>query len=258
MGSNAIIIERQENIGIITINRPEVRNALDKQTWADLCDAFVELEADANIAVIIVTGAGDKAFVAGADLNALKARTGVETLSGETPAIVSRIEQVTKPTIAAINGFVFGGGLELAMVCDIRICSRQAKLGQTEINVGILPGAGGTQRLTRLVGLAKAKELIFTGKIIDAEQAEKIGLVNQVVEHDQLMDATLDMARNIATKSPLTLKIAKLAVNQGLNADLATGLVLERLGQSFIFASEDRMEGINAFLEKRQPNFKGR
>ena len=250
-----ILIERKERVGIITINRPEVRNALDKDAWKELLAAFLELEADSSVAVIVVTGAGEKAFVAGADLNSLKARSAVETLWGETPATVTRIENVAKPTIAAINGFTLGGGLELALACDIRICSSKAKLGQTEINVGILPGAGGTQRLSRLVGAAKAKEMIFTGKIITAEEAERIGLVNAVVEPQVLMETVLAMANDIAAKSAVTLQVAKQVVNQGLNTDLATGLMLEKLGQSFIFGTEDRMEGISAFLEKRSPHF---
>jgi enoyl-CoA hydratase len=255
---SAILVERKDKVGIITINRPEVRNALDKNTWRLLNNVFAELENDPTIAVIVVTGAGEKAFVAGADLNSLKMRSAVETLYGETPRITAAIENNVKPTIAAINGFALGGGLELAMACDIRICSRMAKLGQTEINVGILPGAGGTQRLSRLVGPAKAKEMIFTGKIITAEEAEKIGLVNCVVEPQELMDTALAMAKEIAGKSNITLQVAKQVVNQGLNADLTTGLMLEKLAQSFIFGIEDRMEGITAFLEKRPPKFRGK
>lgn len=253
-----ILIERKERVGIITVNRPEVRNALDKNTWQELLAAFLQLEADSSVAVIVVTGAGEKAFVAGADLNSLKARSAVETLWGETPAIVTRIENVAKPTIAAINGFALGGGLEMAMACDIRICSSQAKLGQTEINVGILPGGGGTQRLSRLVGAAKAKEMIFTGKIISAVEAERIGLVNAVVEPQALMETVLALANDMAAKSAVTLQVAKQVVNQGLSTDLTTGLMLEKLGQSFIFGTEDRMEGISAFLEKRSPHFSGK
>lgn len=253
-----IIVERKERVGVITINRPEVRNALDTNTWKKLLAAFLELEADSSVAVIVVTGAGEKAFVAGADLNSLKARSAVDTLYGETTATVTRIENVTKPTIAAINGFALGGGLELAMACDIRICSSKAKLGQTEINVGILPGAGGTQRLSRLVGPAKAKEMIFTGKIITAEEAERIGLVNTVVEPQALMETALAIANDIAAKSAITLQVAKQVVNQGFDTDLSTGLMLEKLGQSFIFGTEDRLEGISAFLEKRSPNFSGK
>ena len=258
MLDNAILVERRDRVGIITINRPEVRNALDKNTWRLLHGAFAELDNDPEIRVILVTGAGEKAFVAGADLNSLKVRTSVETLNGETPAIVSDIESTMKPTIAAINGFALGGGLELAMACDIRICSKTAKMGQTEINVGILPGAGGTQRLSRLVGPAKAKEMIFTGKIFTAEEAEKIGLVNCIVEPQELMEKALAMANDIADKSSVTIQVAKQVVNQGFNTDLATGLMLEKLGQSFIFGTEDRLEGISAFLEKRAPSFRGK
>jgi len=252
----AILVERKDKVGIITINRPEVGNALDKVTWRLLHDAFKQLERDPVIAVIVVTGAGDKAFVAGADLESLKVRSPVETMYGDTHEVVIAIENVVKPTIAAINGFALGGGLELAMACDIRICSKTAKLGQTEIIAGILPEAGGTQRLSRLVGPGKAKEMIFTGKIITAEEAEKIGLVNCVVEPQELMDRVLAMAKDIANKSIITLQVAKQVVNQGLATNLPTGLLLEKFGQSFIFGTQDRIEGITALLEKRPPNFK--
>ena len=255
---DTILIERKEKVGIITINRQEVRNALDASTWKKLMNAFIELEADSTVAVIVLTGAGEKAFVAGADLKSLKARSSIETFYGETPTFVARIENIAKPTIAAINGFALGGGLELAMACDIRICSKAAKLGQTEVNVGILPGFGGTQRLSRLVGTAKAKEMIFTGKIITAEEAERIGLVNAVVEPQALMETVLAMANDIAAKSAITIHLAKQIINQGANTDLPTGLLLEKLGQSLVFSTEDRVEGITAFLEKRSPKFKGK
>lgn len=250
-----VLVESKGPVAILTINRPEVRNALDTETWRLLQKAFLELDADPAISVIMVTGAGDKAFVAGADLNSLKVRSAAATFNGESPKIMTQIEKVSKPTIAVINGFALGGGLELAMACDIRIASRKAKLGQTEINVGILPGAGGTQRLTRLVGMAKAKELIFTGKIISADEAEKIGLVNLVTEPETLMETALAMANDIAAKSRITIQVAKQVVSQGAETDLATGLMLEKLGQSFIFGTEDHLEGICAFLEKRSPVF---
>lgn len=258
MDYSKVLVDIKESVALITINRPEVRNALDTETWRILQQAFLELDADPNIHVIMVTGAGDKAFVAGADLNSLKVRSAVTTFNGESPRIVTSIEKVSKPTIAIINGFALGGGLELAMACDIRIASKKAKLGQTEINVGILPGAGGTQRLTRLVGTAKAKEMIFTGKIISAEEAEKIGLVNLAVEHEDLMQSAWSMAEEIAAKSQITLQVAKQLVNQGAETDLTTGLMLERLGQSFVFGTEDHLEGICAFLDKRKPSFKNK
>lgn len=253
----AIVIERHNKIGLIIINRPEVRNALDLKTWNLLLDAFIELDNDKDIVVIVVTGAGDKAFVAGADLNTLKARSSVATFYGEIPAIAAKIEKVKKPTIAAINGFALGGGLELAMCCDIRICSEKAKLGQTEINVGILPGAGGTQRLAKLVGVGKAKELIYTGKIISAQTAMDIGLINEVVPQEEIMTAALAMANDIATKSPIVLQVAKRVITSGLDTDLASGLTIELMAQSFVFSTDDHTEGIAAFLEKRSPQFKG-
>lgn len=253
----AILIERHKKIGLIIINRPQVRNALDLRTWNMLLDAFVELDNDKEITAIVVTGTGDKAFVAGADLNTLKDRSAVETFYGEIPSIAAKIERIKKPTIAAINGFALGGGLELAMCCDIRVCSDQAKLGQTEINVGILPGAGGTQRLSRLVGVGKAKELIYTGKLISAQMAMTIGLVNEVVPQSELLAAALSMANDIAAKSPIVLQIAKRVITAGVDTDLASGLTIELMAQSFVFSTDDHLEGICAFLEKRSPDFKG-
>lgn len=257
MDGQVVLTEKKDGIGIITINRPEVRNALNKEAWELLSKAFSDFDKDDDVRVIVVTGAGDKAFVAGADLNALKQRSAVQTFYGESPQFVLGIENVSKPTIAMVNGFCLGGGLEVAMACDIRIVSDDAKLGQTELNVGILPGAGGTQRLSRLVGLGKAKELVFTGKIISAQDAERIGLVNQVVPKAELLKETMDMAKSIAAKSPIVAKVAKTVINKGYDADLASGLKIEVLAQSFVFSTKDHMEGIDAFLEKRAPSFTG-
>lgn len=256
--ADSVHTTRENGIGIITVDRPEQRNALDTPTWIALRDAFAELDGDNSVKVIVVTGAGNKSFVSGADLNTLKSRSAVETLAGFNSKMLSEIEAVSKPTIAAINGYAFGGGLELAMACDIRVCSKTAKLGQTELNLGILPGAGGTQRLTRLIGIGKARELVFTGRVISPEEALDIGLVNQLAENDELMEKTLEMARCIAAKSTYILKLAKLVINTGANGDLNTALVLERLGQTVAFGSEDHLEGIGAFLEKRTPNFTGK
>jgi enoyl-CoA hydratase len=261
MSENVILVEKSGDngaVGIITINRPEVRNALNNETWQHLHAAFMSLDNDPDTRVIIVTGAGDKAFVAGADLNMLKTRSAVETFCGEIPKFVKNVEALSKPTIAMINGFALGGGLELAMACDIRIASDDAKFGQTETNVGILPGYGGSQRLSRLVGLGKAKELIFTGKIISAQEADKIGLVNQVVPKSELLAQTLKMANDIAAKSPIITRTAKLIINRGAESDLDSGLVMERLAQSFAFSTEDHLEGINSFLEKRPAQFTGK
>jgi len=253
-----ILVEKKGFVGTITVNRPEVRNALNKEAWQGLHEAFAALDRDDDIRVIVVTGAGDKAFIAGADVNVLKERSPVETFYGKNSQVVTDIEMVSKPTIAMINGFCFGGGLEVAMGCDIRIASDDAKLGQTELNVGILPGAGGTQRLARYVGLGKAKELIFTGKIISAQEAEQIGLVNCVVPKGELLAKTMEMAESIAAKSPIVTKVAKLVINRGAESDLKSGLQAELLGQSFVFSTDDHLEGLSAFLEKREPKFTGK
>lgn len=253
-----ILTEKQGFIGTITVNRPEVRNALNNEAWLELHEAFNSLDQDDEIRVIILTGAGEKAFIAGADLNALKTRSSVETFYGKNQHVVTDIEMVSKPTIAMINGFCLGGGLEVALACDIRIACEEAKFGQTELNVGILPGCGGTQRLTRLVGLGKAKELVFTGKIITAQEAEKIGLVNYVVPRNELLTEALSLANSIAAKSPVIVKIAKLVINRGNESDIVSGLQTELLAQSLAFSTEDHLEGINAFLEKREPKFKGK
>lgn len=255
---NSVLIERNGRVGLITINRPQVRNALNFETWEYLTAAFAKLEADPEIRVIVVTGAGDKAFVAGADLNALKERSAVATFYGELPAALAKVEKSKKPLIAAINGFALGGGLELALACDIRIASDNAKFGQTEINVGIIPGYGGTQRLPRLVGLSLAKEMIFTGKIIGSAEAEKIGLVSRVVPAAELMNTVMALANDIAEKSPLIIQIAKQAINYGVDSNLQTALQLELLSQSLVFATDDHSEGIAAFLEKRPPVFTGK
>lgn len=253
-----ILLDKQEGIAIITINRPQVRNALDKKTWRELREAIASVRGDASAQVLIITGAGEKAFVAGADINSLKDRGMVETLSNENQMILAELTNLEKPVIAAINGFALGGGCELALACDIRIASENAKLGQPELGLGILPGAGGTQRLPRLVGPAKAKELIFTGDIIDAREAEKIGLVNKVVPQTELMNAAKEMARKIISKGPLAVRLAKMVINQGIELDLNSANSMERLAQTIIFGSEDRMEGLNAFLEKRSPRFSGK
>lgn len=254
---NYIKVEKNGGIAVVTIDRPEVRNALNSQAWQELRDTMLSLDDDESVHVIVITGAGDKAFVAGADLNSLKSRSTLETLSGTTGAILREIETMKKPVIAAINGYALGGGCELALACDIRIAGDNAKLGQTEINVGVLPGAGGTQRLTRLVGTGKALELILTGAIISASEAQQIGLVNKVVPQKELMTEVMALAEKIAAKSPIITRLAKAAVKYGAATDLNASLVIETLSQTVAFSTEDHLEGINAFLEKRQPRYKG-
>lgn len=255
-----VLIEIEDGIGILTINRPEVRNALDLQTWAEVCAASRELDENPAVQVIILTGAGGKAFASGADIRALQKRTTVDQICikpNDTLSSVDAVAAVTKPVIAAIDGFALGGGCELAMACDVRIASKKSKFGQPEVGLGIIPGGGGTQRLQRLVGVGKAKELIFTGDIIDAEEAERIGLVQKVVEDGAVMQAAKEMANKVKAKGPVAVKLAKMAIDVGANTDLASGLRFERYAQAIAFSTADMQEGTTAFVEKRPPAFKG-
>lgn len=253
-----IMVERDGRIAVLTINRPEVRNALDPATWDELSRALRELEADPEVGVLIITGAGEKAFAAGADIRSLRERQMLDVLTSPGQDILNQLEQLSKPVIAAINGYALGGGCELAMACDIRVAAETARLGLPELNLGIIPGAGGTQRLARLVGLGRAKELILTGEIIDAAEAERIGLVNKVVPADRLMEAAREVAEKILSKGPVAVAMAKRVIQAGADVDLRSGLALEKLAQTVLFATEDRLEGTTAFLEKRKPRFQGR
>lgn len=249
--------EIEGQIGIATLSRPEKLNALDTKTRMELAE--VVEEAEKSVRVLIITGSG-KAFAAGADINELLQRDPVKALEATKLGtdLFSRIEELEIPVIAAINGFALGGGCELAMACDMRIASEKAKFGQPEINLAIIPGAGGTQRLPRLVGLGMAKRLVLTGEIIDAQTALRIGLVDEVVEHEKLMERGKEVAMKIVEKSPLAVKIAKKALNASLNMPLREGLKYEASLFSLLFSSEDAKEGMRAFLEKRKPEFKGR
>lgn len=247
-----------DRIAVVTINRPEVRNALNSPTWSELAQVISIVASSEDVKALIITGAGDKAFVAGADIKALKEKSMVETLSGSGQQVLNSLENLHKPVIAAINGYALGGGCELAMACDLRIASERASMGLPETRLGIVPGAGGTQRLLRLVGLGKAKELIMTGRIVNAEEAMRIGLVNRVVPHDNLMKVAEDTAAEILRGGPLALRLAKAVLNVGATTDIRTGLTLELLAQTILFGSEDRVEGLSAFLEKRDPVYKGR
>lgn len=253
-----LLVEIRNSIGFITINRPEVRNALDPVTVNEIKSALEQFSTDENVKVVALTGAGEKSFAAGADIKKLKDRTMLETLAPGMQGLNSQVESFDKPIIAAVNGYALGGGCELSMACDIRIAAEHAKFGLPELSLGILPGGGGTQRLTQLVGKGKAKELIFTGEIISAHEAEKIGLVNKVVPYEELVTAVEEMAHKMLKKGPLALRMAKLSINAGAEADQKTGLMIEKLSQAILMTTEDKSEGTTAFLEKREPKFQGR
>jgi len=254
-GNEHIKVKKKKEIGIITLNRPEARNALNRKMLHELGDALTELENDLQIRVIII--AGNKDFCAGADIkemNAIKPEE-IETFCRWGHKVFDQLEGMGKPVIAAITGFALGGGCELALACDIRIAGESTQFGQPEVNLGLIPGFGGTQRLSRLIGVAKAKEMILTGKIIDAKEAESIGLVNGVVKDEELMIAAEEMAQVIAQKAPIAVKMAKKLINE--NQEIIKGLEKEIEFFARCFATQDRLEGINAFLEKRKPKFKG-
>lgn len=245
-------------IAWITIDRQEVRNALNGQVMRDLRAALDAFRDDESVGIVVFTGAGDKSFAAGADISELRERTAIDALSSGMQRVCDEIEGYEKPTIAAVNGYALGGGCELAMACDIRIAAGNARFGQPEVNLSIIPGAGGTQRLSRLVGKGKATELILTGEIIDAEEAHRIGLVSKVVPQEELTDAVGETAGKILKKGPLAIRLAKIAVSRGAETDQDTGMLIERLAQAVLFDSEDKREGTTAFLEKREPRFQGR
>ncbi|MCS0787597.1 enoyl-CoA hydratase-related protein [Cytobacillus firmus] len=258
MDFNNILVREEEGIGFIIINRPELRNALNIDTLLEIETAMDVLRDDKSIRVIIFTGAGEKSFAAGADISQLNKRTMIEALKPNMTATYRKIEDYEKPTIAAINGFALGGGLELALACDIRVASLNAKLGLPEVGLGIMPGAGGTQRLSRIIGRGKAMEMILTGDVITAEEAERLNLISKAVPQEALMDTAKEYARRISLKGPLALRMAKAAVNRGADMEMETALYLEKLAQTILIGSEDKLEGTQAFLEKRTPQFKGK
>ena len=252
-------LDRQGRVAIITINRPDKRNALNIKTREEGAALLDQLREDDSVGVVVFTGAGDKAFVAGADIGEFAGRTAITQREVMTSrSLFTAIDTFPKPVIAMINGYCLGGGCELALACDIRIASENASFGQPEINLGIIPGGGGTQRLTRLIGEGKAMEMILTGEIIDARTAFSIRLVNQVVPADQLQAKTLEMANRIAEKSPVALQLAKEAVKLASKSNLDEGLRREVDLFALCFSTEDKNEGVSAFLEKRKPAFKGR
>lgn len=260
MAYENLLLEKDGNIAVVTINRPKVLNALNAAVLDDLSAAMDQLEADEEVRVIIITGAGDKAFVAGADIAFMSNLTPLEAknFARKGQAAFSKVENLSKPVIAAINGFALGGGNELAMSCDIRIASEKAKFGQPEVNLGLIAGFGGTQRLTRLVNPGMAKEILFTADMYDAEAALKIGLVNHVVPAEELLNFCKGMARRIAARGPVAVRLSKEAVNDGLEMDLEKAFLHEADLFGLVFTTEDRGEGISAFLNKRKPEFKNK
>ena len=254
-----LLLERRERVAVVTINRPEKRNALNIQTREEGAAILEELRADESVRVVVFTGAGDKAFIAGADIGEFAGRTAVTQREVMTSrSLFTAIDTFPKPVIAMINGYCLGGGCELALSCDLRIASDRASFGQPEINLGIIPGGGGTQRLTRLIGEGKAMEMILTGDIIDAQTAYSLGLVNLVVPAADLEARTMEMANRIAEKSPVALRMAKEAVKTAARANLDEGLRREVDLFALCFSSADKDEGVSAFLEKRKPEFTGR
>ncbi|HYG80975.1 MAG TPA: enoyl-CoA hydratase-related protein [Pyrinomonadaceae bacterium] len=254
-----LLVERRGRVALVTINRPEKRNALNIKTREEGARLLEELRDDDAVGVVVITGAGDKAFIAGADIAEFAGRTALtqrEVMMGRS--LFTAIDTFPKPVIAMINGYCLGGGCELALACDIRIASDAASFGQPEINLGIIPGGGGTQRLTRLVGEGKAMELILTGDIINAQAAYGIGLVNMVVPAADLEAKTMEMANRIGEKSPVALRMAKEAVKLASRSNLDEGLRREVDLFALCFSSEDKDEGVSAFLEKRKPVFKGK
>lgn len=249
-----ILLDKEDGVATITFNRPEAMNALNIQTRAEFGEALQDLAQDESIRVLILTGSG-KAFVAGSDIKEFDRTTPYD--AHNIARLGQLVEQFEKPVIAAVNGFCLGGGCEIAMGCDLIIASEKAKFGQPEINLGIIPGGGATQRLQRLIGPVRAKELIFTGDFIRADEANRIGLVNRVVSMEDLLPTAKEIAAKIASKSPAALKLAKKAINRGMRTDLETGLAMEYEMYSLSLTLEDKKEGVSAFLEKRKPVFKG-
>jgi enoyl-CoA hydratase/carnithine racemase len=258
MAYETLTIEVADHLAVITINRPDVRNALSRQVLAELRLALAQLREADDVGIVAFAGAGEKAFVAGADITQLCTYDLHTGLDAEMQHTFDEIEDFPKPTIAAVNGFALGGGCELAMACDIRIASMNARFGLPEANLSVLPGAGGTQRLARLVGTGRAIELILTGRFVDAAEARQIGLVTSVVPPAGLRAELRQLADRILAKGPLAVRLAKLVVRAGMDADQRTGQVVERLAQALLYTTDDKAEGASAFLEKRPAAFAGR
>ena len=260
MTYQTLLYEKADGIAKVTLNRPDKLNALNSTVYKELYDAFEAIENDAEVRVVILTGAGEKAFAAGSDIAEMQnmGPLEIQKFMATIRKASDFIYALTKPTIAAVNGYALGGGCELAMCCDLRICSEKARFGQPEITLGLIPGASGTQRLPRLIGAAKAKEMIYMGDMIDAATALNLGLVNKVVPPEKLMEEAMAWATKIAGMSGPVLALAKMAINTGIDTDIASGINMEIKCNALCFATYDRKEGMDAFLEKRKAVFKNK
>lgn len=260
MSYENLLVEKKNNIAIVTVNRPKVLNSLNAATIKEIGDCFEELALDQETGAVIVTGEGEKSFVAGADIKELREadREAGLAISRNGQAAFDKISSLPKPVIAAVNGYCLGGGCELAMACDFRIASEKAKFGQPEVTLGLIPGYGGTQRLLRLVGVGMAKRLILSGEVIDAEEALRIGLVEKVVRHEDLMQEAETVASQLASLAPVALRLAKQAIDRGRDLALSDGLHVETESFGETCATDDKNEGTSAFLEKRKAKFEGK
>ena len=253
-----LLIDISDRIATVTINRPDVRNALDRATVGELKSALADLEGNVDVGAIIITGAGEQVFVSGADIRQMRERRRDDGLAAINSSVFTAVERCTKPTIAAVNGHALGGGCELALACDLRVAADHAKFGQPEVGLGIIPAAGATQRLPRVVGLGRATWMILTGEPIDARTALEWGLVTAVAAPSELMKTARYWAGRVLSRGPLAIRMAKAALAASSRVDLDSGLLIETLAQAICFESEDKREGTTAFLEKRAPKFTGR
>ncbi len=250
-----VVVKKEDGVMYLTLNRPEMRNALDAKTLLEIDSAFSDAELDKEVRVIVIQGAGGKSFAAGADIQQLHDRDSLEALIPGMQGLYSKIEGCSKVTIAAVSGYALGGGCELALACDIRVATKRAKFGLPELNLGIIPGAGGTQRLSRIIGKGRALDMILTGKIIDGEEAERVGLVTYFTDEDGLNEVVVKVASDVMKKGPVAVQLVKAAVHKGFDIDSGTAMWIEKLSQAVAFTTEDKKEGTLAFLEKRTANF---
>lgn len=254
---NAILVETHKRVGMIRLNRPQVMNALNNELLTELMEALVHFDQDSEIGAIVITGS-ERAFAAGADIKEMAEATPVEMLQQNRVGQFDRLRLIKKPVIAAVSGWCLGGGCEIAMACDMIVASESARFGQPEITIGVIPGAGGTQRLTRAVGKAIAMEMVLNNRTLTADEALHYGLVNRVVPVERYLDEALELATEIASRAPIALRLAKEAILQAFESSLSDGLADERRAFYLLFATQDQKEGMAAFIEKRKPEWKGR